>query len=550
MVSLLTTGTNGCISATTKSLTIYTTPQPDFSLDLPPFSCSGSASQFNDLTPSPVDSNLSDWSWSFGDTANGTAVIKNPTYIYSLAGQYDVSLTSTTNYGCTATKIKSIEIAESPKANFSVSASCLNLPTNFKDESGINNKSWLWKIGSANYTVQNPIHVFSGSGDFTAQLTVTGNNDCVSVLSKPIVVPIPPTLDFSIRNNCATQPTLFQDVTVQNTDPEVSRIWDFAGLDSGTGASAQYIFPTTGTYSVKLSATNQSGCTYMLAKNISIVSAPVAEFSISDESGPPPFTVKFTNASKSASTYNWQFNDPNSSASILESPSFTYTTLGDFIVDLTASNVQGCVDKKSKTIHVIIPSTEVSLEQFTWLHNQVTGSIRPVLSIKNNSNYSINNMDVILDIAGSALVKERISISISPNATASQILNYEILQSNSKLDYLCAELLLTDERLSDDLDESNNIKCASLESNEILLPPYPNPVQGQLNFDWIASSMGSVNVSIVTQMGQLAYQMEVAGVQVGLNQIIMDLSKLNSGLYFFVFEGAGIRKTFPFVIQN
>lgn len=320
MVSLQTTGTNGCISSTSKPITIYSKPKPDFSLDLPPFSCSGTPSQFNDLTPSPTDSNLSLWSWSFGDAANGTAPTKNPAYNYSLAGSYDVSLTTTTNFGCTATKLKMIQIAESPKSNFTVSAVCLNQSTIFTDVSGTNNKSWLWKVGNSSYTVQNPIHVFTASGNFTAQLTVTGNNNCISVLSKLINVPVPAALDFSVQNNCAGQSTEFRDVTSQNADPAISRLWDFAGKGSGSGASPQFSFPTPGSYNVKLTVTNQSGCSYSLTKNTSIVKSPVADFSSSLESGPPPLTVQFTNSSSNASSYLWRFNDLNNSASLLESP--------------------------------------------------------------------------------------------------------------------------------------------------------------------------------------------------------------------------------------
>lgn len=233
----------------------------------------------------------------------------------------------------------------------------------------------------------------------------------------------------------------------------------------------------------------------------------------------------------------------------MESPSFTYPSLGDFNVDLIASNIQGCIDKKSKVIHVIIPRTEIELEEFTLLRNATTGSVRPVLTIRNNSNYTINNVDVVVDIAGTALVKEKISATILPNASSSQILNYELLPSRAPLDYLCVELRLTDDRLSDDLDLMNNSACISLQSKEIIFPPYPNPVHEQLSMDWIALSEGSVKVSVISQMGQLAFQ-KVADVGVGLNLITLDLSKLNSGFYILIFESAGIKKTFPFVIQN
>ncbi len=544
-VSLQTTGNNGCISSTSKIVTIYTKPQPNFSLDLPPFSCAGTPSQFNDLTSAPTDSNVSSWNWSFGDPLNGTAITKNPTYVYSVAGSYDVSLTTTTNFGCSASIIKSVQIADPPKAAFTTSATCLNQAAYFTDTSSGTNKLWLWKIGNSSYTLQNPAHVFSSTGNYTAQLTVTGNNDCISVLSKPINVPVPPALDFSVQNNCAGLITVFEDVTVQNADPAVSRVWDFGGKGSGSGASTQFSFPTPGAYNVKLTVTNQSGCNYKLSKNTPIVVAPIANFTTSVESGPPPLGVQFKNASSNATTFKWEFNDMNNSTSVEVSPSFTYTSLGDFVVDLTASNAQGCIDIESKIINVIIPYTEIELEQFTLLRDAATGSVRPVLKIKNNSNYTISNVTVVLDIAGKASVREKINTTILPNASSSQILNYELLPGESQLNYLCAELQLTD-----DVDLVNNSECISLESEEIVFSPYPNPVQEQLSVDWIAATADPIKITIMTQMGQIAYSKNVGNVGVGLNQIVLDLSQLNSGNYIFLFESSDIKKTFPIVIVN
>jgi PKD repeat protein len=91
-VSLLTTGTNGCISTLTKPVNIYSVPQTNFSLDLPPFSCSGSLSQFNDLTPPMADSNIASWAWSFGDQAGGTASQKNPLYSWRLFSFTDYNI--------------------------------------------------------------------------------------------------------------------------------------------------------------------------------------------------------------------------------------------------------------------------------------------------------------------------------------------------------------------------------------------------------------------------------------------------------------------------
>ena len=542
LVSLETIGTNGCVSSTSKTIPVYSKPQPNFSLDLPPFSCAGSPSQFNDLTPAPSDSNLSSWNWRFGDTASGTGTVKNPTYTYALAGPYSVELSTTTNYGCTASIVKPVQIADPPKAGFTISPSCLNQPTYFTDASTGTNKSWLWKIGNSFYALQNPAHVFSASGNFSAQLTVTGSNDCVAVLSKPINVPVPPITDFTVKNNCAGQVSVFVDVTTSSGDPVISRAWDFGGQGVGTGTPAQFKFQAPGTYNVKLMVANQSGCSYTLAKNTSIVPPPVADFITSVESGPSPLPVDFINTSTNANAFLWRFNDPTDSISTEHSPSFTYYDLGDYVIDLTATNPQGCADTKSKLVSVIVPYTEIELQGFELLKDDVTGSVRPVLTIKNNSNHTVTNLDIYLDIAGNATVKEELETSILAGAVSTQILNYELLPGSS-LSYLCAEVYL-----SDDANLKNNSECISLQSDDLIFHPYPNPSQGQLNVDWITGHGTTANVLIVNSFGQKVFSKQIVAESEGLNQLEFDVSNLSAGVYILIFQVNGTKTTFRFTI--
>lgn len=322
-VSLETTGTNGCVSKLSKNLTIYSKPQPNFSLNLPPFSCSGTPSQFANATPNPTDSNIATWSWNFGDAANGSSTSKDPAYTYLNAGGYNVSLLATTNFGCSASVQKPVTISSSPVAAFTNTAACLNQGTKFTDASGGNLKSWLWTMGSSTYSFNNPTHVFASTGLQTVSLVVTGNNDCISSISKTVNVPVPVSVNFSIQNQCEDQPTAFQDTTPAGSDPAASWSWDIGGLSTKTGSSTSYTFPQSGTYAIKLNSVRQSGCTYSQTKSAVITPTPSAKFSTLPEWGTPPLSVQFVNESTGASTYQWKFNDKNNSTSTLASPPFS-----------------------------------------------------------------------------------------------------------------------------------------------------------------------------------------------------------------------------------
>src|SRR5690606_32671595 len=114
-------------------------PQADFLLALPPFSCSGSASQFTDVTPNPTDSNLDFWQWDFDDPESGqnSSNDQNPQHIYENPGAYNVSLTVGTNFGCETTIQKPVTIAQSPTVTIINSPACQDVPIEFAADSDV-----------------------------------------------------------------------------------------------------------------------------------------------------------------------------------------------------------------------------------------------------------------------------------------------------------------------------------------------------------------------------------------------------------------------------
>lgn len=542
-VKLVATNALGCNNSSTKDLTIYSTPQPNFSLDLPPFSCSGTPSQFNDLTPNPTDSNLSSWLWSFGDPASGTSADRNPLYTFASGGDYSVSLTATTNFGCTNTVQKTVTIAASPPVNFDYTPACINRGTRLTDASGSGIKSWLWNIGSSTYAFNNPTHVFNNSGNFNVKLTVTGDNDCVATITKMINVPVAPSLNFTATTTCENQLTDFNDASPANVDPIAAWSWDFAGQSVKTGASAQYAFTSVGNYSVKMTTTQQSGCTYSLSKSITINPTPVASFTSTPEFGTPPLQVQFANTSTGASSYSWHFNDKNNSTSTDPSPGFQFTELGDYVVDLKATSVLGCSNMVSGKISVIIPSLDLELKNLQLIKDPISGAYRVLVTVKNKSNYLLTSVDVVIDISGNALIKETINTNLAPDAEIDQLLNNQILPYGKLLTYMCASV-----DVDNDNDPFNNSKCEPVNNEAVLFNPYPNPSDGSFQFDWIAATTDGAHFEIFNSVGQLVFEQHVEKGVLGLNQVLFKLDMLPTGAYYFRFSSNSTIKTLPIQI--
>lgn len=519
-VALSATGTNGCVTNKPRDLVIFSRPSPDFFLDLPPFSCSGSPSHFHDATPPLTDSNVNQWAWTFGDNQSGTG--KDPTHTYSSAGAFNVGLTVATDKGCTAFTEHPVTIGQSPTASFTSDPTCLNKPTQFNSTSTGDIKSYLWRMGTQFYSVKDPVHQFVTAGTFTIQLSVTGNNDCVSSVSRPTTVPVAPTVDFTVANACVAQGAVFHDITTSAADPIAQRSWTFNTTGTATGQDANFTFPNTGTFPVKLEVTNQSGCAYAITRQITIHPTPVANFAMSVDVGPPPLRVSFTNTSTGASSYQWNFDD---GSALRTEPSLehTFADLGDYDVALTAIGIQGCKTSLTKTVNVVIPKDELALEEFSLVASG--SSYRGYLRVHNNGNYRISGFSVTYDVGGGFLLTENVAATLNPGQTG-MILLSNTFSSPAISNYICAEL-------QTDPNPSDNKACTVLSETSVVLSPYPNPVADILTIESILPSAGTVRVSLYSSSGALAFD-ESFDANPGLWRRTLHVQNLSPGMYVLV----------------
>lgn len=397
-VTLTASNAAGCNNTISKPVTIYSKPQVNFTALLPPFSCNGTPTQFNDLTPNPTDSNLASWLWDFGDTGSGenTALIKNPQHTYDVADVYDVTLMVTTNFLCESTLQLPVTISQSPIADFNFTPTCEDVPVNFTDVSTGTIQSWSWQIGSSFYSTQNPTHAFSNPVSTNAMLTVTAGNNCISSTTKPIVVPAKLNPDFSVLRNCIDQQAVFTDITNDGADPVLEYDWDFAGLGNAIVSPAQFTFSTIGNKNVMLAVTTETGCEYSVTKSINVINPPLANFTALPNSGSQPLEVQFTNTSVEAVSYVWDFNDSENSTSFEVSPVFVFEEPGEYEVSLIAYNSVNCSDTTAQQI-VVSPITSLDEEGNFYFKapypNPAHGNLFLEWTARQSENLSIKILD-------------------------------------------------------------------------------------------------------------------------------------------------------------
>lgn len=125
--------------------------------------------------------------------------------------------------------------------------------------------------------------------------------------------------------------------TFSNTSTNAtSYTWDFG---DGTGTSNDenpvYTYSESGTYVVKLTATNDDGSDEVTSE-VTVTTAavaPVAGFTVNTSD----LTATFTNTSTDATSYTWDFGDGTGTSND-ENPVYTYPAEGVYNVSLTASN--------------------------------------------------------------------------------------------------------------------------------------------------------------------------------------------------------------------
>jgi gliding motility-associated-like protein len=161
-------------------------PEVDFTVDKR-HSCPPGVFYFNESSPDVGQSYM----WNFGDTQY--SIDKNPVHTYTESGDYDVSLTVTSEFGCTVNRTitEMITIYDKPDAEFYVSsnhASILNPIIQFFNVSAYSD-SIYWFFGDGDstlYSNTNPWHEFDNIGVYNVRMLAENSFGCSDTTYKKI----------------------------------------------------------------------------------------------------------------------------------------------------------------------------------------------------------------------------------------------------------------------------------------------------------------------------------------------------------------------------
>lgn len=159
------------------------------------------------------------------------------------------------------------------QTNFSISGlRCINSTLQFTDLTDNNPTSWSWEFGDGQVsTEQNPSHAYTNPGNYTVQLTSTGNGLNTS-RELQITIFEPPRAGFTIDSIVFTSyARTFTDTSVASFAP-LAYIWKFDdnNSESTDGPQVYYKFSSSGTFSVMLKITDRNGCADSVRQTVNI----------------------------------------------------------------------------------------------------------------------------------------------------------------------------------------------------------------------------------------------------------------------------------------
>lgn len=383
-VSLIVTNPFSCKDTVYDTILVHPNPVASYfvvaSSGCTPFNVS-----FNNTSTGAVS-----YTWLYGD-GSPPDTAANPNHIYTNTTSsslfYTATLIAATQFGCTDTTTRIIEVYPPVYAAFSADTmGCSAFNPNFQNtSSGHVSSSWSFGDGTFSSTA-NPVHsyLYTGPNDttFTATLIVISAFGCEDTVSQNITIYPSPVAAFLATPSSQLYPSATVSFT-NNTNPgNWQYTWTFGdGTTSNLQNPPNHTYATWGTYTVCLVA-RSAHCSDSTCTTITIIPPlPVANFVLSDTSGCEPLTIQFNDSSTYVTSYEWSFGD--GSLSNQPNPSHLYLSYGTYTITLVVTGPGG-----KDTVTAVINVYPKPTAFFTSTPTTVYPPNQPVIfyNLSSNSN--------------------------------------------------------------------------------------------------------------------------------------------------------------------
>lgn len=201
------------------------------------------------------------------------------------------------------------------------------------------NVTYMWNFGDGEFGEGAVVtHTYPSTGSFAAIVTAINHVSLMRATTLVTITEVPIT-GLSVVND---SPTLIGAPTTLTatvaTGSNVTYAWDFGDGENGSGPIVAHVYPSVGTYTAVVTASNSAGA----VSDTSIVTvtlAPVTGLTVANDSPTllgDPTTFTATVATGAGVTYVWAFGDGATGSGAVVT--HTYPSLGFYTATVTATN--------------------------------------------------------------------------------------------------------------------------------------------------------------------------------------------------------------------
>lgn len=499
--SLIATAPSGCKATATQTVTVHDIPVAKFSaMDV----CDSNNVVFNDST-TITNGSIASYFWEFGD--GDSSIAQNASHLYKQAGVYDVSLTVTSDFGCSIKTKGQVEVHPVPNAVFSAVNSCdldSVVFSNATSYGGSDMLSYEWDFGDMSQSIkENPSHLYSGPGKYSVGLKVTTSNGCVDSTQGFVEVYAIPVADFSVNNACLGDSTAFMNNSTISTGSITDYSWTFGGGMKATSKDTILKYSKAGTFNVELTVTGTGGCMNKISKIAEVYAVPQADFTMSNVCQDDE--VVFENQSTTTTDtimYSWTLGDGTTSMD--QNPKNTYTKDGIYNVKLVAVSEDGCADSIEKSIEIYpLPDAEFTYDDKGFMQFDFSPNDANLVSY----HWDFGDGDT--------------SIDASPYHEYAAEGSYDVTLSTVDSNGCSSENTMK-------ISVSTGIAKVEREANPFKV--YPNPFKEELNIVYELQNSSNVAIEIYSLNGKLLHGVMSQEQSSGKYQYNFD-TQLTSGAY-------------------
>lgn len=340
----MTVTANGCSDQAQHYVTYAARAVPNFTIQ-----GGGCNSEIVSLTNgSTLSSGQMGYTWDLGD--NTTSTQPNPSHEYTAFGTISITLTVTTDLGCSNQVTKQISLIEAPHASFTTSLLCNNTNVDFTNttlEPATANTTYTWSFSDGSTFNTNDVSkTFPGVGTYTATLTAFADNGCSDVQTAQVVLEETPLVEFYATDVCEGTATNFQNATVGNNN-NLNYAWDFGTSGTSNSKNPSMVLPV-GQTSVTLTATTpSSGCEASVTKMVTVNKMPVLSNVVVNTAlqGNGTMSVSF-DATPAGTAYSVFWGDGGrkfgTASGSTNNEIYTYPVDGKYTVEVRLDN-KGCM---------------------------------------------------------------------------------------------------------------------------------------------------------------------------------------------------------------